>query len=77
MKLSLPLLLSLALHAVLVTGWQLDALKITKAPETIEIRIASQVREEVQEQPLLHPDIFAIARRAKAMSGKFLPYKTY
>lgn len=51
MKLSLPLLLSLALHAVLVTGWQLDALKITKAPETIEIRIASQVREEVQEQP--------------------------
>jgi hypothetical protein len=51
MKLSIPLLLSLALHAVLVAGWHLDALKIAKNPETIEIRIATQVREEVQELP--------------------------
>jgi hypothetical protein len=49
MKLSIPLLLSLALHAVLVAGWQLDALKIAKNPETIEIRIATQARENVQE----------------------------
>ena len=55
MKLSLPLLLSLALHAVLVAGWQLDALKIAKTPETIEIRIATQAREEVQELPAAPP----------------------
>lgn len=55
MKLSIPLLLSLALHAVLVAGWQLDALKITKNPETVEIRIATQVREEVQELPAPPP----------------------
>ncbi|MCB4360624.1 hypothetical protein [Quatrionicoccus australiensis] len=55
MKLSIPLLLSLALHAVLVAGWQLDALKIAKNPETIEIRIAAQVREDVQELPAPPP----------------------
>lgn len=55
MKLSVPLLLSLALHAVLVAGWQLEALKIAKNPETIEIRITPQVREEIQELPVPPP----------------------
>jgi len=55
MKLIVPLLLSLALHAVLVAGWQLDAFKIAKNPEIIEIRIATQVREGVQEQPAPPP----------------------
>ena len=55
LKLSIPLLLSLALHTVLVAAWQLDALKIAKNPETIEIRIAPQVREDVQELPAPPP----------------------
>ena len=55
MKSSIPLLLSLALHAVLVAGWQFDALKIAKNPEAIEIRIATQVREDVQELPAPPP----------------------
>lgn len=55
MKLSIPLLLSLALHAVLLAGWQLGALKIAENPETIEIRIASQVREDIQELPAPPP----------------------
>ena len=49
MKLSITLLLSLVLHAVLIAGWQFDVLRIAKNPEPIEIRIATQVREEVQE----------------------------
>ncbi|MBS1132663.1 MAG: hypothetical protein H6R16_3665 [Proteobacteria bacterium] len=55
MKLSIPLLLSLALHAVLVAGWQFDVLPLAKPPEIIEIRIASQIREEVQELPAPPP----------------------
>lgn len=55
MKLSIPFLLSLALHAVLLAGWQLGALKIAENPETIEIRIASQVREDIQELPAPPP----------------------
>ena len=51
MKLSVPLLLSLALHALLVTGWQFETWRQPKNPETIEIRIATQVREELAEMP--------------------------
>lgn len=51
MKLSIPLLLSLTAHAVLVAGWQFHVLRIAKNPEPIEIRIATQIREEVQEMP--------------------------
>jgi TonB family protein len=51
MKLSIPLLLSLALHALLVTGWLFDALPKAKNPEAIEIRITTQVREEPAEMP--------------------------
>ena len=62
MKLSIPLLLSLVLHAVLVAGWQYDLLRIAKNPEPIEIRIATQVREEVQELPAPPPPKHARSR---------------
>jgi len=55
MKLSIPILLSLVLHAVLVAGWQSDLLRIAKNPEPIEIRIAPQVREDVQDVPTTPP----------------------
>ena len=51
MKLSITLLLSLALHALLIAGWQLDAFRTQQKPEHIEIRIASQVQEVTPELP--------------------------
>jgi hypothetical protein len=50
MKLGILLLLSLSLHAAFIAGWQLDAFRGTKPPETIEIRIPTQVREVMPEQ---------------------------
>ena len=55
MKLSIPLLLSLALHAVLVAAWQFDRLRVAMQPELIEIRIASPVPEAAQELPAPPP----------------------
>jgi hypothetical protein len=51
MKLSITLLLSLALHAALVAGWQLDAINFTQNPEPLEIRIATQVQEDAPDLP--------------------------
>jgi hypothetical protein len=51
MKLSIPLLLSLALHAIIVAGWQLDAFRITQNLEPLEIRIATEIQEAVPESP--------------------------
>ncbi|WP_341744618.1 hypothetical protein [Azonexus hydrophilus] len=55
MKSSIPFLLSLVLHVTLITGWQVEALKIAKSPETIEIRIDAQFRKDVQELPAPPP----------------------
>lgn len=43
-------MLSLALHAVLFAGWQLDTLQFAKNTEAIDIRIATQVQEDIQQQ---------------------------
>ena len=51
MKLSIPLLLSLALHALLISGWQLDALRTQQKPEPIGIWIKSQAQEVSRELP--------------------------
>ena len=64
MKLIIPLLLSLALHVVLVAGWQFDVFRITTNPEPIEIRIATQPREVVPEMPSPPPPERAKPRAA-------------
>lgn len=51
MKLSLSLILSLALHALLVAGWQLDTFRSRQTPELFEIRIAPQAPKVIPEPP--------------------------
>ena len=74
MKLSSPLLLSLALHAVLVAGWQFDAFRITQNPEPLEIRIATQVQDDEPEMPTPRPPTRA-KPKASASSTTVPPRK--
>lgn len=55
MKLGILLLLSLSLHAYLIAGWQLDPFRSAQPPETIDIRISTQIREEIPEQMVPPP----------------------
>ena len=55
MKLSLSLIVSLALHALLVAGWQLDTFRSRQTPELFEIRIAPQAPKVIPEPPTPPP----------------------
>jgi hypothetical protein len=51
LKLSVLLLFSLVLHAVVIVGWQYDALRSMKNPGLVEIRIVKQAREIPPDTP--------------------------